>query len=147
MYLLSISAHINRRFCVFEAYQQRGLWVCKTMMSSMCNLHTNVDKMVRDSVKIQVMSDKTVVTYNENMSIFNLGQKFTINFKYYMFLKSLITTIFFLFIALECNLRESILKQCELYVHNSCILVCQIKLLTSQSTWLVLYSCVSFCFT
>lgn len=85
----------------------------------MCNLHMNVDKMVRDSVKIQVMSDKTVVTYNENMSIINLGQKFTINFKYYMFLKSLITTIFLLFIALECNLRESILKQCELYVHNS----------------------------
>lgn len=65
------------------------------MMSSMCNLHMNVDKMVRDSVKIQVMSDKTVVTYNENMSIINLGQKFTINFIYYMFLKSLITTIFF----------------------------------------------------
>lgn len=55
------------------------------MMSSMCNLHMNVDKMVRDSVKIQVMSDKTVVTYNENMSIINLGQKFTINFIYYMF--------------------------------------------------------------
>lgn len=51
----------------------------------MCNLHMNVDKMVRDSVKIQVMSDKTVVTYNENMSIINLGQKFTINFIYYMF--------------------------------------------------------------
>lgn len=28
-----------------------------------------VDKMVHDSVEVQVMSDKTVVTYNEKMSL------------------------------------------------------------------------------
>lgn len=35
----------------------------------MCNLHMKVDKMVHDSVEVQVMSDKTVVTYNEKMSL------------------------------------------------------------------------------